>query len=227
MSPRGIPRHSAYGYHGRLGVWLIAFNFERFRVPLGLVIFFAEYLPMGCNTTYNVSWVLRTIWIAPECHQTTHLCNYGVITDCPRNSRKRCSYVRSKSCNSVIYHSMSLRGIPWHSMHGSRGRLKTWFIAFNFDRFRAPLVPIIFYAENLPMGVAWLIMHFGFFAPYELSKNATKWPIYYFVVQPWNDPERVVKVVLIPVQSNASSKYTIQCPIEASHDIWCTNPDDV
>ena len=129
---------------------------------------------MGCDTTYNASWVPRTIWIAPECHQTTHLLFCRVASECPRNGRKSCSYVRSKSWKSLIYHPMSPRGIPRHSVYGSRGRLKPWIIAFNFDCYRAPPGPVIFFAENLPMGAARLKMHLGCFATYEFPHNATK-----------------------------------------------------
>ena len=44
-------------------------------------------------------------------------------------------------------------------------------------------------------------MHLECFAPYDLPHNVTKRPSYYFVVQPHNDLETVVKVVLMHVQS--------------------------
>ena len=107
---------------------------------------------MGCDTTYNAFRVIRTIWIALECHQTTHLLFCCAATEWSRNRCKSFSYVCSMSWESLIYHPISPRGIPQHSVHGSRGRLKAWLITFNFDRFRAALGPVIFFAENLPMG---------------------------------------------------------------------------
>ena len=41
-------------------------QFRLFRAPLGQVIFFAEKFPIGCGTTYNASWMLRTLYIATE-----------------------------------------------------------------------------------------------------------------------------------------------------------------
>ena len=72
---------------------------------------------------------------------------------------------------------------------------------FNYDRFRAPPGTVIFFAEILPVGCDTLIMRPRWFAPSELPQNATKRPIYYSVVQPQNNPETVLKVVLMPVQS--------------------------
>ena len=108
MSPRGISRHSVHDYRERLKAWLIAFYFDRFRAHSGPVILFAEKLPMGCDTTYNASRVFLTIWIVPECHQTTHLWFCGVTTKWPRNGRKS-SNVCSKSWKFLIYHPMSPR----------------------------------------------------------------------------------------------------------------------
>ena len=132
-------------------LWLVAFNFDHFGVPPGHVILFAKNLPTGCGTAYNASRVVCTIWIAPECHQTTHLLFCGAAIECPRNGRKSCYYVRSKSWECLIYYPMSPRGIPRHSVHGSRGCIKQW-LAFNFDSFGAPPSPIIIFDENLPMG---------------------------------------------------------------------------
>ena len=42
-------------------------------------------------------------------------------------------------------------------------------------------------------------MHLGYFAPFELSQNAIKPPISDFVMQPWNDPQTVIKNVFMPV----------------------------
>ena len=153
MSPRDIPRNLVHGSGGRLKVWLITFNFDRFRAPQGLVIVLTKNLHMGCGTTYNASRVIRTIWIAPECHQTTHLLFCHATKERPRNSRKSFSYVRSISWESLIYHLIATRGIPRHSVYGSRGRLEAWLITFNFDRFRAVLGPVIFFAKKSSYGV--------------------------------------------------------------------------
>ena len=72
-------------------------------------------------------------------------------------------------------------------------------IVFNFNRFRNPPDPVIFFAENLPMGCSTTYNVFRVLAPSELPQNAIKPPIYDFVVQPRNYPEIVVKVVLMPV----------------------------
>ena len=148
MSPRGIPQHSVHGLRGRLKAWLIAFNFNRFRAPLGPVIFFAEELPIWCDTPYNASRVFRIIWIAPECHHTTHLLFCRAATVWPRDGRKSCLYSRSKLCESLIYHPMSPQDIPQHSVNGSSGCLKAWFITLHFDGFRALRSPVIFFAEK-------------------------------------------------------------------------------
>ena len=116
----------------------------------------------------------------------------------------RMSWDASRDMGWYIKDPMSPRAIPRYSMHGSRGRLKPWLIAFNFERFKAVSGPVIFFAENLPMGVAQLKMHPGRLAPYELLQNASKLLIYCFVVQPRNDSETVVKVVLMSVQSRGS-----------------------
>ena len=134
-------------------VTYITFTFDRFRGPPAPVIFFTENLPMGCGTAYNGSRVLPTIWIAPECHETTHLWFCGLAMECPRNGRKSCSYARSNSWKCLIYHPMFPRVVRRHSVHGSRRRLKPWLIAFNFDQFKGPPSPIIFFAENLCMGL--------------------------------------------------------------------------
>ena len=151
MSSRSIPRHSVHSFRGRLKAWLIAFSFDRFSAPPDPVIFFAENLPIGCSTTYKAAWVLRTIWIALECHQTTHLWFSSAATEWPRNSRKSCSNARSKPWEFLIYYATYPQSIPRHPVHGSPGRLKAWLIAFNFDRFSAPPDSVIFFVENLPM----------------------------------------------------------------------------
>ena len=161
MSHRGILRHSVHGSRGRLKAWLITFNFDRFRAPPHQVIFFDENLPMGCGTTYNASRLIRTIRIFPECHQTTHLWFCGAAKEWPLNSRKSCSYVCSKSWEFLIYHPMSSRATPQHSVHGSRGRLKSWPVAFNFavlGLFRARLY---FSAKTFLLGVTRVIMYPG------------------------------------------------------------------
>ena len=105
---------------------------------------------MESDTTYNASRVLRPIWIASKCHQTTHLLFCRATAKWPQNERKSYSYSRSKPWKTIIYHPMSPRGIPRHSVHGSRGRLKAW--TFNFYRFRAHSGLFLFFAQNLPMG---------------------------------------------------------------------------
>ena len=152
MSPRAIPRHSVNESRRRLKAWLIALNFDRFRGPVGPVIFFAENLPMGCDTTYNASRLFRTIWIAPQCNQTTHLLFSRASTGWPRYVRKSYTFARSKPWESLIYHPMSPRTILRYSVHKSRGCLKTWLIGFNFDLFSAPLGPVIFFAKIHSMG---------------------------------------------------------------------------
>ena len=144
MSPRDIPQHSVHGSRGRLKSWLIAFNFNRFRDSPGLVRSFPENFHMWYDMIYNASWVFRTIWIFPECHQTNHLLFCRAATEWPWNGRKSFSYSRSKPWESLLYHLMSPRGLPWHSVHRSCGRLKAWLIVFNFDRFRALPGPVIF-----------------------------------------------------------------------------------
>ena len=190
-----------HGSRGRFKAWLITFNFDRFRDPPGLVIFFAQNVPMGSNRTYNASRVLRTIWIASECHQTFHLLFCRTPTKWHQNGRKSCSCFRSKTWETLIYHPMSPRGIPWQSVHGSRGRQKAWLIAFNFDRFRALPARSYFSPKTFLWSATRLIMHTECLAQSEYPPNATKRPIYYFVVQPQNDPKTNVKAVLIPVQS--------------------------
>ena len=106
MSTRGIPRHSVDGSRGRLKAWLITFNFGPFRAPPDPVIFLTEKLTTGCGTTCNAFWVIRTIWIAAECQQMTHLLFYCAAIEWPRNWHKSFSYTRSKSWESFIYHSM-------------------------------------------------------------------------------------------------------------------------
>ena len=188
MSLVGIPQHWVHGSRGRLKTWLIAFNFDRFRAHPDPTVFFAGNLPMGCDMTYNTSRVLRTIWTALECHQTTHLWFCGAATEWSRNDRKRCSYARSKSWEFLMYHPMSPGAIPWHSVHGSRGRLKAWLIAFNFERSRAPPGPVIFFVENRPMGCAttynaslvlrtiWIIAEFHQTTHLLFWRAPTKWP---------------------------------------------------
>ena len=67
-------------------------------------------------------------------------------------------------------------------------------------------MPCHIFAENLSMGAARFIMHTGYFAPYGSTQNATKSPIYDFVLQPRNnDLETVIKVVFMLVQSRGSS----------------------
>ena len=110
------------------------------------------------GSTWLIMWsrVLRTIWISPECHQTTHFWFCGATIEWPQNYRKSFSYARSKSWKSSIYHPMSSRGIPRHSVHECWRRLKPWliYIAFNFDRFRDPPSPFIFFTKNIPKGFA-------------------------------------------------------------------------
>ena len=220
MSPVGNQWHLVHKTCGCLKSWLISFNFDRFRAPGGPVIFFVENLPMGCDKTYNPSSVLHTIWINPECHQTTHLWFCGAPAEWPQNSRISCSYARSKSWKSLIYHHMSPLRIPRHSLHGSHGRLKLWLIAFNFERFRDPSDPIIFLSKTFLWSAKQIIMHSRCFAPTKLPQN-----VYYFVMQPRNTPETVVKIVFRPVQSRGSP--SIPCPLDASHDIRCTKVVDV
>ena len=147
-SPWVIPRHSVHGSRGRLKAWLIAFNFDRFSATPGPIIFFVEKLPIGCGTTYNAKLVLPTIWIALECHQIIHLWFCRATTEWPRNDFKSCSNARSKSWEFLIYYPMSPRAISRHSMHGSRGHLKAWLIASNFNRFKAPPGPVIFFCRK-------------------------------------------------------------------------------
>ena len=182
---------------------------------------------MGCDTTYNASWVFCTIWIAPKCHQTTHLWFCGAATELPRNDRKSCSYSPSKSWNSLIYHPMSPRGIPRHSVHGSWGRLMAWLKPSILIVFRAPPGSVIFFTENLPMGCVMTYNASLVFRTIWIAQNATNRPIYYFLVQPRNDSKTVVKAIVMLVQSRGSPKYTIPCLVEASHDIRCTGPVDV
>ena len=152
MSPQANPRYSVHGSRRRLKAWFISFNFDRSRALPSPVIFLAQSLPMGWGKTYNANRVLHTIWIAPECQQTTHLLFCRASKIWPQNDRKSCSYPRSKPWETLIYHPLSPRGIPRHLVQRSRGRLKTWLIAFNFDRLQAPPRPVIFFAQNLPMG---------------------------------------------------------------------------
>ena len=114
ISPRGISGHSLHGSRGRLKLWFIAFNFDSFRTPSDPVIFLSENILMRCAKIYNAFRVLRSIWIALECHRTTHLWFCGAAIECPRNGRKSCSYIRSKSWKSLIYHPIFPRGISRH-----------------------------------------------------------------------------------------------------------------
>ena len=156
---------------------------------------------MWWGTTYNASRVLPTNWIAPKCHQITHLWFCGAATEWPWNDRNSCSYARSKSWQSLIYHPMSPRGIPRHSVYGSLGRLKPWIIAFKFDTFRASPSPVIFFAENLRMRCdttynAFRVLRTIWIAP-ECNQTTHLW--FSGAATEW--PKTVVKVVLIPVQS--------------------------
>ena len=187
------------GVRGRLKAWLLWPSILTvLRLLRGPIIFFAENLLMGCCTTYNAPRVLHTIWIAPDCHQTTHLLFWRAVMKWPRNGRKSCSCVRTKSWKSLIYYPMSSQSISRHLVHGSRKRLKAWLIAFNFDRFRAAPGHVIFFTKNFPTACGTTYNAFGCFAPSELPWIASKWPIYYLVVQ------TIVKVVLMPVQIRGS-----------------------
>ena len=175
MSSRAITRHSVHRSRGRLKTW---------HKPLILTILgllrarhiFRQKLFMGCGTTYDVSRVLRTIWIAPECHQTSHLWFCGAASEWPRNDRKRVSYSRLKSWESLIYHLISPRVIPRHSVHESRGHLKAWVITFNLDRFRAPRVRLYFLPKSFLWDATRFIMHHGCFAPSELPRMPSDHP---------------------------------------------------
>ena len=149
-SPRGIPRHSVNRSRERLKAWLIAFNFDRFRAPPGPVIFFSKTF-LWCATRL----IMHPGWFGlselPKISPNDSFIFCRAATEWPRNSRKSFSYVRSMPWEFLIYHHISPRGIPRHSVHGSRGRLKAWLIAFNFDRFRPALSPVIVFDENLPM----------------------------------------------------------------------------
>ena len=116
MSPRVIPRHSVHSSCGRLKLWLITFNFDRFGAPPGSFIFFTKNFSIGCGATYNASRVIRTIWIATERYQTTHLWFCGTSTEYPRNGRKSCSYVFSKSWETLIYHPIACPLNPYHDI---------------------------------------------------------------------------------------------------------------
>ena len=177
MSHRGIPWLSEHGSRGRLKAWLIAFNFDRFRALSGPVVFVTQNLLLGASRLIMDPWWLYTIWIALECHQTTHLLFCRTTTEWPRNVRKSCSYVRAKSWESLIYVPSHV-----HSTHpttfGSRVQCTSKSVTY--------------------------IMHLGYFAPSELPKNATKRPIYFFVVHPRGDPDTVVEVIFLLVQSHGS-----------------------
>ena len=133
----------------------IAFIFARFRPPPCSVIFFAENLPMECLTTYNASRIFRTISIVPECHQTTHLGFCGALNEWLRNDRKSCSYSRSKLWKSLIYHSMSPRGIIRHSVHAWRpGTSKIVTYNLHFWQFYGSSGPYQFFCQK-PSYVLW------------------------------------------------------------------------
>ena len=197
--PSSCPRHSVHRSRGRRKAWLISFNFDRLSALPSRVSFFVENLPIGCDTTYKASWVVRTIWIAQQCHQTTHLWFCGAAKVWVRNGRKSCSNPFSKPWKFLIYYPMSPRAIPRHSIHGSRWRLKTWLIVFNFDRFSAPPCPVIFFVENLPVGcdtiynASWVLCTI-WIAP-ECHQTIHLW--FCGAAMEW--PETVVKVVLMPV----------------------------
>ena len=152
MSPRGNPRHSVHGFRGRLKLWLIAFNFDRFRVALGPVIFLSENLPMDTSRFIMHLGCFAPSELPPQCHQITYLWFCGAAKEWPRNSRKSCSYARSKSWKSLNKPSHFPSRHP--TAFGARvsGMFKIVTIAVNFDRFRDPPGPTICFSENLHMG---------------------------------------------------------------------------
>ena len=151
----------------------------------------------------------------------------GALTECPRNGRKRCSYARSNSWKSLIYHLMSPRGIPRHSVHWSWGRLKLWLIAFNFARFMASQVPIIFFAENHTMGYDTTYSASRMLGTIWISPKCYQTTHLWFCGAPTKWPRNGRKSCSYTRSKSWKSLIYNTKPLEASHDIRCTGPVDV
>ena len=158
---------------------------------------------MGCDTTCDASRVFRTIWIAPKCYQTTHLLFCQASTRWYRNGRKSCSSAHSKTWECLIDHHMFCRAMPRYLVHGTLGRLKTWLIAFNFDRCRAFFWTRYIFRRKPSYGCGTTYNAHRVFRTIWITPEcqqtihlwfccvATEWPV-------------TVKVVLKPVQSHRS-----------------------
>ena len=115
------------------------------------MIFFTENLPMRCGTTYNASRVLRTIRITPECHKTTHLWLSSAATELPETVVKLflCPF-KAVGVLNIPSHVPSIHPITFGAQVPLASKSVTY--SLQFCPFRASPDPVIFFAENLPMG---------------------------------------------------------------------------